>query len=71
MRQQVDRQRFELFWQRIRRLFRRPGRIYLVGGIQYNLVMAAAFVAVLPCLVIFFIFQEHLVGGIALSGLKG
>ena len=43
----------------------------LEGGIQYNLVMAAAFVAVLPCLVIFFIFQEHLVGGIALSGLKG
>ena len=43
----------------------------LEGGIQYNLVMAAALVAVLPCLAIFFIFQEHLVGGIALSGLKG
>lgn len=43
----------------------------LEGGVQYNLVMAAAFVAVLPCLAVFFIFQEHLVGGIALSGLKG
>lgn len=43
----------------------------LEGGIQYNLVMAAAFVAVLPCLAVFFIFQEHLVGGIAISGLKG
>ena len=43
----------------------------LEGGIQYNLVMAAAFVTVLPCLVVFFIFQEHLVGGIALTGIKG
>ena len=41
------------------------------GGIQYNLVMAAALVAVLPCLLVFFIAQEHLVGGIALTGIKG
>ena len=32
MRQQVDRQRIELFLQKIGRLFTRPGRIYLVGG---------------------------------------
>ena len=30
--QQVDRQRTELFWQRIGRLLARPGLIYLVGG---------------------------------------
>lgn len=41
------------------------------GGIQYNLVMAAACAAVLPCLLIFFIFQEYMVGGIALTGIKG
>ena len=32
MRQQVDRQRIELFLQNIGRLFTRPGRIYLGGG---------------------------------------
>ena len=32
MRRQVDRQRCELFLQKIGRLFTRPGRIYLVGG---------------------------------------
>jgi len=32
MREQVDRQRIELFLQGLGRLFSRPGRVYLVGG---------------------------------------
>lgn len=41
------------------------------GGIQLNLVMAGAMAAVVPCLIIFFVFQEYMVGGIALTGIKG
>ena len=43
----------------------------LEGGFHGNLVMSAACAAVLPCLAIFFIFQEYMVGGIALTGIKG
>lgn len=32
MRKQVDRQRIEIFLQRLGRIFPRPGRVYLVGG---------------------------------------
>lgn len=41
------------------------------GGVQYNMVMAAACAAVLPCILVFLIFQEYMVGGIALTGIKG
>lgn len=43
----------------------------LEGGFHGNLVMTAACAAVLPCLIIFFVFQEYMVGGIALTGIKG
>ena len=41
------------------------------GGVQYNLVMAAACVAVIPCVIVFFLAQEYMIGGIALTGIKG
>lgn len=38
---------------------------------QYGLVMAAAAVATVPVLVMFLIFQRHIVRGVVLTGLKG
>lgn len=40
-------------------------------SMQYGLVMAAAVVATIPVLVMFLLFQRHIVRGVALSGLKG
>lgn len=38
---------------------------------QYGLVMAAAAVATIPVVVMFLIFQRHIVRGVVLTGLKG
>jgi multiple sugar transport system permease protein len=38
---------------------------------QYGLVMAAAAVATIPVIVMFLIFQRHIVRGVVLTGLKG
>lgn len=41
------------------------------GGSVYNLLMAATLVAVLPCIVLFFIAQRYFVQGIVVTGVKG
>jgi multiple sugar transport system permease protein len=41
------------------------------GNAQYNLLMAANFLSILPPAVIYFIIQKQLIGGIASVGLKG
>lgn len=42
------------------------------GGVnQVHLLMAASIVTMLPCIVLFFVAQKHLVGGLALGGVKG
>ena len=41
------------------------------GNAQYNLLMAANFLSVLPPVVIYFYIQKQLIGGIASVGLKG
>jgi ABC-type glycerol-3-phosphate transport system permease component len=33
--------------------------------------MAASLIAVIPCVVVFFVFQRYFVKGVVLSGLKG
>ena len=38
---------------------------------QWNVIMAASVVVTMPCFIIFLIGQKYIVGGIALSGLKG
>jgi ABC-type glycerol-3-phosphate transport system permease component len=38
---------------------------------DYGATMAAAAVAVIPVMVVFFVFQRHIVEGVALTGLKG
>ncbi len=40
------------------------------GGLEYNMVMAAALVATVPCIVIFLAAQKYFVEGIALTGIK-
>jgi ABC-type glycerol-3-phosphate transport system permease component len=40
-------------------------------NIEWNLIMAGSIIGVLPCLVIFFLAQRYLIGGIASVGLKG
>ncbi len=40
-------------------------------GTDYNLLMAAALMAVVPVLIIYFFAQRHIIGGIASVGLKG
>jgi len=40
-------------------------------GNDYGATMAAASLAVVPVLIVFFIFQRHIVEGVALTGLKG
>lgn len=41
------------------------------AGTDYNLLMAAALMAVIPVLLIYFFAQRHIIGGIASVGLKG
>jgi len=40
-------------------------------GTDYGGTMAAAAIAVIPVMIVFFIFQRHIVEGVALTGLKG
>ncbi len=39
-------------------------------NVQWNLIMAGALVAVTPCIVVYFLAQKYLIGGIASVGLK-
>lgn len=41
------------------------------GGTPWNLLMAASVVAVLPCLVLFFVAQRYFIQGIVITGVKG
>ena len=41
------------------------------GQGQWQVLMAASTIALLPCLVVFFIGQKFFIQGIALTGLKG
>jgi ABC-type glycerol-3-phosphate transport system permease component len=41
------------------------------SGVQWNLLMAASIVTVLPTLILFFCFQNYFVKGITLTGIKG
>lgn len=38
---------------------------------RWNLIMAASAIAVLPCVLVFLLGQKHIIGGIAISGIKG
>jgi ABC-type glycerol-3-phosphate transport system permease component len=40
-------------------------------SVEWHLLMAATLVTMLPCLVVYFLAQKHLIGGIASVGLKG
>ena len=44
---------------------------YLYGYPQWHLMMAAAILVMLPCLVLFASLQRYFIGGIAMSGIKG
>ena len=41
------------------------------AGTQWDMIMTGAAIATIPVLVIFIIFQKHIIKGIALAGLKG
>jgi multiple sugar transport system permease protein len=41
------------------------------GGTDWNMLMAASLMAVIPVLVLYFFAQKHIIGGIASVGLKG
>jgi multiple sugar transport system permease protein len=41
------------------------------GGTQWNYLMAASLVTLLPCLVVFFVGQRFFIQGVTLSGIKG
>ncbi|HEY3110152.1 MAG TPA: carbohydrate ABC transporter permease [Chloroflexota bacterium] len=40
-------------------------------NVEWNLIMAGSILGLIPCLLIFFLAQRHLIGGIASVGLKG
>ncbi|OPZ06505.1 MAG: L-arabinose transport system permease protein AraQ [candidate division BRC1 bacterium ADurb.BinA292] len=44
---------------------------YFYGGIHLHTLMAASLMVLLPCIIVFFIFQRHLIQGMILSGIKG
>lgn len=41
------------------------------AGTEWNLIMAAAALAVIPVLIVFFIFQRQIIEGVVLTGVKG
>lgn len=41
------------------------------AGTEWNLIMAAAALAIIPVLVVFFIFQKQIIEGVVLTGVKG
>ena len=49
------------------------GLSFLKGrfNVEWNLIMAGSILGVIPCVLIFFVAQKHLIGGIASVGLKG
>lgn len=40
------------------------------GGLQWNLIMAMSTLAVIPIVIVYFVFQRRIVEGIALTGIK-
>ena len=40
-------------------------------NVQWNLIMAGSIMAMVPCVILYFLAQKQLVGGIASVGLKG
>jgi multiple sugar transport system permease protein len=40
------------------------------GGLQWNMIMAMSTMAVIPIIIVYFIFQKRIVEGISLTGLK-
>ncbi|MBX7214425.1 MAG: carbohydrate ABC transporter permease [Thermoflexales bacterium] len=40
-------------------------------NIQWNLIMAGSLMAVVPCVIVYFLTQRHIIGGIANVGIKG
>ncbi|MBL7064479.1 MAG: carbohydrate ABC transporter permease [Anaerolineae bacterium] len=47
-------------------MFRAP-----FGGTPWHWLMAASLVVILPCVVVFFVFQRYFIQGIVISGVKG
>ncbi len=49
------------------------GLAYFSGeaGVQWDMIMTGASIATVPVLIVFIIFQKHIIKGIALAGLKG
>lgn len=41
------------------------------AGTQWNLIMAASAMAILPVLLVFFVFQKQIIEGVVLTGVKG
>jgi len=41
------------------------------AGTAWNLIMASAALAVIPVLIVFFIFQRQIIEGVVLTGVKG
>lgn len=41
------------------------------AGTEWNLIMAAAALAIIPVLLVFFIFQRQIIEGVVLTGVKG
>ncbi|MBD3308837.1 ABC transporter permease subunit [candidate division KSB3 bacterium] len=41
------------------------------AGVQWDMIMTGASIATVPVLVIFILFQKHIIKGVALAGLKG
>jgi multiple sugar transport system permease protein len=41
------------------------------AGVQWDMIMTGASIATVPVLIVFIIFQKHIIKGIALAGLKG
>ncbi len=44
---------------------------YFYGGVYLHTLMAASTLVLLPCLIVFFIFQSYFIQGMVMSGLKG
>ncbi len=68
----------ELFWAllmlRQRHMFTLPLALFVIQGDYgtfYHLVLAGATLAIIPPLIVYSLFQEHIVRGITLTGLKG
>ncbi len=41
------------------------------AGVQWDMIMTGASIATVPVLIVFIIFQKHIIKGVALAGLKG